>query len=87
MRDYQSRLMIGHIKKEFLYNSLRDNLKAIEATPIVQDENATYCLGYQFGQIDTLKKIIDQLESMPTNDPNEKAYLKIAGRPETWPPD
>lgn len=88
MRDYQARLMIGYVRKQYLYNRLKDVLLSIESTPVVQDENAAYKLGLQFGQTDTLRQIIDLLEEMPQDDPNAKAkYPCILGRPDTWPPD
>ena len=87
-RDYQARLMIGHVKKQYLYNRLKDALLCLESTPVEQDANAAYKLGFQFGQIDTLKHVIDMLENMPEDDPNAKSkYPCILGRPDTWPPD
>lgn len=72
MEQYLQKFMVGYVKKEHLYNQLRDQLMAITATAIEQNKDAAYAIGYHFGQVDTLKQIIDLLEQIPQEEPPQK---------------
>ena len=76
MERYLSKMLIGYVKKEHLYNRLKDQLMAITATAIEQNNDAAYAIGQHFGQVDTLKWVIDLLEEIPQEEPPKPGMTK-----------
>lgn len=76
MERYLHKILVGYVKKEYFYNQLRDQLMAITATAIEQNDDAAYAIGHHFGQVETLKWVIDLLEHIPTDEPPKQEPRK-----------
>ena len=77
MESYMHLQMHGYVKKQYLYDTLRDSLKAINAEVLDSGEGAAYQIGHHFGQIETLKAIIDLLKSMPEEERPKEQPPKV----------
>ena len=81
MEHYMNRLMIGKVRKKWLYSKLVELLKETDGKCFDQSaENIGYQLGHHFGTQDTLKKILDLLDKIPEDDPMRQPINRVMGR-------